>query len=114
MPRCFVERMLEAVLMTNENTSAVDHGVTNRCASIILETWEVKGCWMEIEDLELLCERAEALKVVTCAVAITDTVNRRVCHVSVFNFLSSHSLVPTWPPRFPQISYEGSWLDMRS
>lgn len=36
--------------------------------------WEVKGGWMVIEDLELLCARAGALKVVSCAVEIADIV----------------------------------------
>lgn len=73
IPRSFVEHMTEECHL--EPPSKHD-----RLLEIGLEMWEVKGGWMAIEDLELLCTRARALKVVSCAVKIADIV--RLHHLS--------------------------------
>lgn len=77
IPRSFVERMTEeahVVTPPNDDGPSLGNNYRRECPQIGLETWEIKGGWMIVEDLELLCARAGALKAVSCAVEIADIV----------------------------------------
>ncbi|EIM85118.1 uncharacterized protein STEHIDRAFT_158812 [Stereum hirsutum FP-91666 SS1] len=101
IPRSFVERMTEktSVIPPSYNDgSFLRSDPVRGCPQIGLEMWEVKGGWMVIEDLELLCARAGALKVVSCAVEIADIADISEAIVPGKNLHTLHLHVRWIPP----------------